>query len=337
MSFDVARVVFLSFTCLATACSSTPQKTGPVDSGHGGSDSGDGGQRQDSGDATTDVTSGGCTDPSSCPAVPAGPCASLGMATCESHKCGVAYMAGDAPSQEYGSCTKNVCDAKGAMTSIEDDTNVFDDGNPCSPYVCTAGVPTHKPLLPGATCLMPGMVMGACEFDPDPTTDVLVCSACDPKIATSCSATPGDVCSEGTCVPISCTDGLKDDGETDIDCGGTACLPCGSLKACVKPTDCFSEVCTASVCQAPTCMDGLQNSQETGIDCGGPVCPPCSAGNDCAAPRDCASAVCKSPETGEPDVCQTPSCTDGVQNGDETGVDCGGSGDGGIACPPCAK
>jgi hypothetical protein len=40
---------------------------------------------------------------------------------------------------------------------------------------------------------------------------------------------------------------------------------------------------------------------------------------------DCLSGVCSGA------VCQPASCTDGVQNGNETGVDCGGSCK---ACPP---
>lgn len=46
-----------------------------------------------------------------------------------------------------------------------------------------------------------------------------------------------------------CTDGIQNQGETGVDCGG----PC---PAC------------------PTCSDGIQNQGETGIDCGGP-CPAC--------------------------------------------------------------
>ncbi|NCP45385.1 MAG: hypothetical protein GW818_02880 [Flavobacteriales bacterium] len=51
--------------------------------------------------------------------------------------------------------------------------------------------------------------------------------------------------------PASCSDGIQNQGETGIDCGG----PCAS-------------------CQ--TCSDGIQNQGETGIDCGGP-CPACAA------------------------------------------------------------
>jgi len=55
----------------------------------------------------------------------------------------------------------------------------------------------------------------------------------------------------------SCSDGIQNQGETGIDCGG----PC---PAC------------------PTCGDGIQNQGETGIDCGGPcpACPPPPPGGE---------------------------------------------------------
>ena len=54
-----------------------------------------------------------------------------------------------------------------------------------------------------------------------------------------------------------CSDGVQNQGETGIDCGG----PCA---AC------------------PTCNDGIQNQGETGIDCGGPcnACPPPPPGGE---------------------------------------------------------
>src|SRR5690606_34810781 len=52
-----------------------------------------------------------------------------------------------------------------------------------------------------------------------------------------------------------CDDGVQNQGETGVDCGG----PC---PAC------------------PTCDDGIQNQGETGVDCGGPcpACPTCDDG-----------------------------------------------------------
>ena len=99
-----------------------------------------------------------------------------------------------------------------------------------------------------------------------------------------------------------CDDGIQNQGETGIDCGG----PCA---ACV------------------TCNDGIQNQGETGIDCGGPcaACPTCNDGiqNQGEEGVDC-GGPCNN-------ACPEPTCDDGIQNGDELGVDCGGAN-----CPECA-
>ncbi len=102
--------------------------------------------------------------------------------------------------------------------------------------------------------------------------------------------------------PPSCNDGIQNQGESSVDCGGPCAGPC------------------------PTCNDGIQNQGEGGIDCGsvcGSVCPTCNdgiqnqgeGGIDCGGP--CAN------------VC--PSCNDGVQNQHEVGVDCGAE------CSACAS
>lgn len=54
-----------------------------------------------------------------------------------------------------------------------------------------------------------------------------------------------------------CTDGIQNQDETGIDCGGV-CTACG------------------------TCTDGLQNQGETGVDCGGP-CTACTACVTCVS------------------------------------------------------
>ncbi|PTL81790.1 EB domain-containing protein [Vitiosangium sp. GDMCC 1.1324] len=68
---------------------------------------------------------------------------------------------------------------------------------------------------------------------------------------------------------------------------------------------------------AGTCADGRSSGDE-----------PCGTGGDaCRSDADCPGGVCRG------GVCQTasPSCSDGVRNRDETGVDCGGS-----SCPACS-
>jgi len=138
-------------------------------------------------------------------------------------------------------------------------------------------------------------------------------------------------CTMGKCVPPICSNMMKDTNETDVDCGGPW-LPCADTMACKAGTDCASGVCQGATpntktCQPASCGDGIKNGNETDVDCGGAEClaqgAPCLDSWMCKSPADCESGVCKS------GVCEAPSCTDGVQNGMETGVDCGGG------CPAC--
>ena len=114
-----------------------------------------------------------------------------------------------------------------------------------------------------------------------------------------------------------CRDGVQNGRETDVDCGGADCLPCGLNEDCDGDDDCASGVCSRGECVLEACLDGAMNGTETDVDCGGD-CTPCMDGQDCAVGSDCASEVCDSGS------CAEPSCTDGVLNGDETAADCGG-------------
>ncbi len=321
---------------------------GRMASGVGGAGTGAGSSTTQSGGGGT---TGGCSDASSCPPVPPGPCAALGTVTCTDHKCGITYTPGDAPSQVYGNCKTNVCDATGTLSAVPtvDGGNAFDDGNPCTDDVCMAGVSQNNPRALGTACVLLGMT-GFCEVAPKNSDGPqFLCSQCDPGTPSTCAGT-GTTCISGTCVPASCTDSSKDGTETDVDCGGLECLPCKNGLKCKKGSDCFSRVCPtggpdANICQVPTCLDNVQNQDETDVDCGGSNCPPCPPTDTCSAPGDCSSGVCaptSPPTPGAWDTCQAPTCFDGVQNGSETGVDCGGpldgggDGDGGAPCPPCA-
>jgi photosystem II stability/assembly factor-like uncharacterized protein len=125
-----------------------------------------------------------------------------------------------------------------------------------------------------------------------------------------------------------CNDGIKDGDETDVDCGGS-CTACALGRACATGADCQSKRCSSqSVCIAASCSDGIQDGDETGVDCGG-SCAPCNqapVGQSCHASSECQTGLCSA------NVCRAASCADGVKNGNETGVDCGGG-----TCPACPR
>ncbi len=143
-----------------------------------------------------------------------------------------------------------------------------------------------------------------------------------------------------------CMDGIQNGDETGVDCGGANCPAC------------------------PTCNDGIQNGDEAGVDCGGSCPPcnndtscigdatqgnPVNSGSQTIAVADSLTSTAHisasadvqyfagnvillkpgfKSDNGTDLLARIQNCTstcfDGIQNGDETGVDCGGS-----SCPPC--
>ncbi len=148
------------------------------------------------------------------------------------------------------------------------------------------------------------------------------------EVDDDCAA--GETCtSDGVCEAApTCSDGTRNGSETDDDCGGADCQPCDEGGSCDGDTDCSSAVCVDGTCAAATCDDAVRNGDEASVDCGGSCPVACSDGSDCTADDDCESAVCDSTKM----TCTAPTCDDGVRNGDESDVDCGGS------CPStCAE
>jgi hypothetical protein len=220
-------------------------------------------------------------------------------------------------SQLYGDCQDRVCDGNGGIKFLDtsgDDTQWYKWNNPCYLDACNA------PLMPmpndGAMCTTPWSKAGKCQS--------LKCVEC-----VSPADCPSGVCSpEGRCIAMTCTDMMLTAGETDIDCGGPDCVPCGPGLACVADSDCTGK-CENLVCAAPSCSDGLRNQDETDTDCGG-LCAmeatpkKCATIKKCLFPADCVSGSCQNGE------CKDASCLDQIQNQNEAGIDCGGT------CPlPC--
>jgi hypothetical protein len=132
-------------------------------------------------------------------------------------------------------------------------------------------------------------------------------------------------CADQKDSPEKHSDGVKNFGESGIDCGGTIAqtTPCPNGETCETSEDCEGG-CRHGMCGYPGPDDEKKNGKETDVDCGGPVAPPCEAGAACATHSDCADLYCVENQ------CEVPTTTDGIQNGTETDVDCGGSS--GVTC-----
>lgn len=123
-----------------------------------------------------------------------------------------------------------------------------------------------------------------------------------------------------------CDNGQLDGDESDVDCGGAACEPCGVAKTCRANDDCESRSCDDE-CLAATCSDEIRNGSETDVDCGGPACPACDVGGGDVGVADCGDGVVQGDEECDDhnDVdyddcidCRMATCGDGfVQDGVE--------------------
>ncbi|MGB0679748.1 MAG: hypothetical protein ACPGUV_08820 [Polyangiales bacterium] len=180
------------------------------------------------------------------------------------------------------------------------------------------------PVLAAGQCLNGQQDSGESDIDCGGA-----CSAC--SLGAACTTSEdchSQLCAGGRCVAEvadSCSNGVIDADESDVDCGGR-CLACALGAQCQAHNDCSSAACVAAQCAAAlpvSCSDGIQNGDESGPDCGG-SCALCTSGAGCTGGDDCESGVCSG------SVCQAPSCTDFVTYGDETDDDCGGD-----ICGPC--
>jgi hypothetical protein len=135
-------------------------------------------------------------------------------------------------------------------------------------------------------------------------------------------------CQAGVCVAANEKDGIKNSDETDIDCGGASSPACGDGKTCKDAKSCASRACIEGTCRPTSNNDGVKNGQETDIDCGGAgEALRCGDGKVCNDGSDCESLVC-----GDNKTCRPATGDDGVKNGDESDVDCGGTKTGAAKC-----
>jgi hypothetical protein len=92
----------------------------------------------------------------------------------------------------------------------------------------------------------------------------------------------------------SCSDGIVNQDESDVDCGGVCGATCTPGQNCNDDSHCTSNDCDGTCQPFPTCVDATQNGEETDVDCGGTECDPCDDGEMCLVDADCTSGACNS-------------------------------------------
>ncbi len=153
------------------------------------------------------------------------------------------------------------------------------------------------------------------------------------------------------CSPT-CTDGMQNGDETGIDCGGNTCLPCtggqcdlvflGIQEDCdgADTHDVNDDVYQIYINYDAT-NPGISNQFvviwnansfgpfDYGI--GGVIILPATNNNEILTIEDADDPACSDVYTTVTLFPCSPTCMDNLQNGDETGVDCGGA-----TCTPCS-
>jgi len=232
-----------------------------------------------------------------------------------------------------GTATASGCSSESANGAPSDEAISETDSGAEKQLDCSKNddCPSKVCDLHTKTCKAPACDDGVKNAD---ETDLdcggATCAKCDvQKTCADSTDCASGVCAEGSggkrCQAPTCSDGIKDGDETDVDCGGGTCGKCSETKGCTVRDDCSTDVCKSGVCVVPVCNDGETNGSETDVDCGGPDCPRCASTKACTTADDCASGVCTD------NVCKAPTCTDSMKNGNETDTDCGGP-----DCPRCA-
>ena len=217
-------------------------------------------------------------------------------------------------------CSTSTDDTPGCGNATKDEGEEgIDCGGTC-PTLCTG-----TPCSTGEQCASGKCENNACAAPSDKTCGVGVAAKCND--GDKCELDKD--CNSGFCDGAKCalpsadshTDGVKNSGETGVDCGGSvkATKPCPDGQGCTDSADCVG-TCTNLVCGPIGPTDGKKNGGETDIDCGGAAAPKCATGKACLTKADCVDDFC-------PDgtkKCTAPRYDDGVVNGDETDADCGG-------------
>ena len=86
-----------------------------------------------------------------------------------------------------------------------------------------------------------------------------------------------------------CSDGIKNGMEADVDCGDMCPTKCANGKSCTKEPDCASHTCVQGVCAVSPCENGVKDGKETDVDCGKACDTKCGPGQGCENNGDCDS------------------------------------------------
>lgn len=274
----LAPLALLLAFALAPACGDTPEEVAPTDTADAAVAPCSNGVRDadetgtDCGGACATKCDGAeCTTGDQCAS---GVCTGGGCAPSPTKTCGLglpSLCADGTACQQDVDCASDVCSVTG--TCVAPPADVHDDGR-------RNGGETGKDC--GGTAVAAGKV----------------CPAGEPcKANEDCEG----LCKAGVCEAPTASDGKKNQGESDVDCGGANAPACLRGKACTVDADCQLLTCAAGTCGTPSSSDGVRNGGESDVDCGGSgvaeadfsyKAPRCRDLRGCSSDGDCLSGAC---------------------------------------------
>lgn len=140
-------------------------------------------------------------------------------------------------------------------------------------------------------------------------------------------------------IPPNCYDGILNNNEEQIDCGGPCplCDPCTNGIWNPELGETWVD-CGGECGECDPCNNGVQDGDEVGVDCGGSCGTACGELCDDGLPNGLEdgadpTGIAPNPDLadcGGPYCAACPTCDDLTLNGDEIGIDCGGP-----DCDPC--
>jgi hypothetical protein len=291
-------------TCVAGMPSSTPVQPGMPCSA---------GECNDAGQCT------GCTSPDECE----GEQTFCEAITCESSVCGVMSTASNTPlpdgDQTTGDCLRRVCDGRGNVAQIAEDTDLpTDDGFECTDETCNDGMVGH-PALPADTPCTAGFCdgnggCGECNTDAQcPAAGQCTVGVCTDGVCSVGNADSGTACNDG----LFCT-------QTDACNGAGACVGSGSpCPGADGDSDCSescnegADACTGNDAAGSGCSDGLFctqtdtcNGAGTCVGSGNP-CPGADGDGDCSESCNEVSDACNGNDPGGTDCGGCHFCNNG--------------------------
>lgn len=157
-------------------------------------------------------------------------------------------------------------------------------------------------------CEEPGdCPVGICE---DPTCTAGTCGVTQKAEGTACATgvcsaagncvecidqaqcTAPAICEMNQCATPECLNGVLDDGETDVDCGGPTCPKCPVDDLCMVGSDCITNYCDGGICDECNPGDCEANSWCDPTGALDTCVPDLMQGQPCVADAQCPGNLC---------------------------------------------